>query len=226
MADLVTLSTVKTALEIPDADTSRDAVLSLLITEVSGLIEDYCGRTFGAQTITEYYSGDNTPILVLNQRPVSAVVSVWEDEDGYWGQGDDPFDSDHLLTAGSDYALQVDQPDGSSRCGLLYRINGSWSRPAMVDAGNLSARAPYGTGNIKVRYTAGFGTIPGAVQLAAQLSVSYLWRMMKFGGLIQSETTPKYAYTRATNHLRADGVLALPPEALSMLSRYRNLPIA
>lgn len=221
MADLVTLASMKTALEFPTADTSRDAVLSLLITEVSALVEEYCGRTFGQQTITEFYSGDNTPVLVLNQRPVSAVVSVWEDDEGYWGQGGDPFNADHLLVAGENYALQVDQPDGSSRCGLLHRVNGSWSRPAKVDAGNLSARAPYGTGNVKVRYTAGSAAVPGAVQLAVRITVSRYLQSLKHGGLVQAESYEDYSYA-----LAVAGAGGLPAEAKEVLARHRNLSIA
>lgn len=226
MPNLTTLDKQKTFLEIPADDTSRDAVLQLLLDEVSGLVEEFCGRAFGTAEYTEFYSGDNTPVLVLRERPVTAIISLWEDEDGYWGQGPDPFDAGTLLVAGENYALERDQADGSSRSGIVYRINGVWSRPFRVAAGNLSASAPHGTGNIKVRYTAGYGAVPGTVQLATQMAVARIWRMGKFGGLVQSETTPGYSYTLATNQLRADGMLALPPEVVSMLSRYRNFPVA
>ena len=225
MPNLTTLDKQKTLLEIPADDTSRDDVLQLLLDEVSNLIEEFCGRTFGAAEYTEFYSGDNTAVLVLAQRPVTAILSLWVDENGYWGDGLDPFGTATLLEAGA-YALEKDQPDGSSRCGLVYRVNGVWPRPYSVASGNLSASAPHGTGNIKVRYTAGYGTVPGTVQLACQLAVARIWRMGKFGGLVQSENTPGYSYTLATNTLRADGMLALPPEVVSMLSRYRNLPVA
>lgn len=226
MGLLTTLCKQKTSMGLDESNTASDETLILLIEEVSSLVEEYCGRKFGTATVTEFYSGDNTPVLVLRQRPVAAIINIWTSERGYWGQGEDAFDSDALLVAGDDYVLEKDQSDGSSRCGLVHRLNGVWSRPFVVDAGNLSAWAPEGTGNVKVQYTAGFGAIPGGVALAVQLTVARFWKTMKNGGLVtSSETTPGYSYTLATNQLKSQGVMAFPDEAVAMLARYRNLAI-
>jgi hypothetical protein len=227
MPDLTTLCRVKGVLEIPESDTTKDSLLRQLITEVSGLVEEVCGRKFGTATYTEFYSGDNSSMLVLAQRPVTAIVNLWEDEDGYWGAGSvDAFNADHLLVSGRDYALAKDQPDGSSRSGLVYRINGTWSRPYQTAAGNLSAAAPFGTGNIKVTYTAGFGAVPAAVELAVQTAVGRVMQSMRHGGLVSGESYSDYSYTLAVGQARQDGLLALPAEAVSMLGRYREPPIA
>lgn len=227
MPDLTTLCKQKTFLQIAEDDTSRDKTLRQLITQVSGLIEEWCGRSFGPAEYTEFYSGDNTPILILNQRPVTAIVSIYEDEYGYWGQGPDPFNAETLLTEGEGYALEVDQPDGSSRCGMVMRLNGSWCRPSRVEAGNLSQWAPYGTGNIKVVYTAGYQRVPAGVELATQEAVAAILRSAKYGGaMVASENTPGYSYTLATNTMSAEDNVSLPPAVISKLARYRNIPIA
>jgi hypothetical protein len=226
MGQLVSLCEVKTFLEIPDDDTSRDGVLRQLIRSVSSLVEEYCGRTFGANTYEEYYSGDNTPILVLNQRPVSAIINIWEDTGGYWGQSPDAFNSASLLVSGTNYALEIDQADGSSRCGLVYRINGTWPCPFRVSPGNLSSSAPYGVGNLKVIYEAGYSAVPETVKIATELSISRIWRMGKYGGLVQSEQTPGYSWALATSVTKPEGNLSLSPEAISMLGRFRNFSVA
>ena len=226
MAALTTLEDLKIGLEIPSSDTSRDAVLTQLITQITALIEQYTDKVFGPDSYTEYYSGDNTPTISLRQTPVTGITSVHVDSGGYWGQGADGFDTDTLLTAGVDYALQIDSPDGSSRTGLLQRLNGSWSGPVFTSRpGNLAAGVPVPLGNIRVVYDAGLGSIPPDVALAAQLAVARIWRSAKYGGLLQSENTPKYSYSLATAQIRADGIASLPPEALSILAGYRRLAI-
>lgn len=224
---LVTLATLKTLLEIPDSDTSRDELLDLLGDQVSGAVEEYCGRQFGSNTYTEFLSGDNSPILVLRQRPVVSITGVWVDDAGYWGQGVAPFATPLDATA---YALEKDQPDGSSRCGLVRRVGDVWPRPAVREPGNLTGRTPGGVqgevGNVKVTYTAGYASIPSPVQLAVALGVSRIMRTVKSGGLVASENTPGYSYTLFTGNQKPDGNSSLPPEALSLLARYRNLPVA
>ncbi|MEO2090703.1 MAG: hypothetical protein ABGY75_14555 [Gemmataceae bacterium] len=229
MASLITLDRLKTLLEIPAGDTSRDEVLSLLGEQVSGVVEEYCGRQFGQSTYSEFYSGDNSPLLVLRQRPVLAITSVWVDGAGWWGQGADPFAADTLLDA-TGYAVEADQPDGSSRCGLLRRVDDVWPRPFQWEQGVLTGRAPGGvqgeTGNIKVVYSAGYASVPSPVQLAVAIGVSRFLKTLKAGGLVAGETTPGYSYSLFTGNLKPDGISSLPPEALSLLSRYRNLPVA
>lgn len=218
------LSNLKLMLGIPESDTSKDELLTMLQDVMLDVIEDYIGQKFGSRVLTEYYSGDNTPLLVLRARPATQVLRVWVDPEGYWGQGVDPFGVEDLLEP-SEYAIEVDQEDGSSRCALLYRTNGSWPRPFVTAAGNLSASAAYRTGNVKVEYVAGSDVLPGAIVLAINLSVVRVWRSAKYGGLVESETTPKYSFKLFTGQMQADGIASFSPEVLGLLARYREVAI-
>ena len=74
---LTTLADLKTYLGI--SDSSEDALLNLLIADADAAILGYIGRTIEQATLTEYYSGDGPQMLVLKQRPVTAVTSVHVD---------------------------------------------------------------------------------------------------------------------------------------------------
>jgi uncharacterized phiE125 gp8 family phage protein len=75
MADLVTLSDVKTYLGI--TDNTLDALLSALISAASQFAINSCGRDFTLQTYTnEAYDGPGGSILLLNQMPIVSVASV------------------------------------------------------------------------------------------------------------------------------------------------------
>lgn len=142
-------------------------------------------------------------VIVLSQRPVQSITSLYFDQNGYWGDAPDAFGPDKLLTEGVDYALDRDQPDGSSLSGIVYRINAMWPRhKAKVNpfgGQSLIAVVPQVlTGNIKVTYVAGYGTVPGAVKLATETAVARLWQSGQFGAMVQSEQYEDYRYTLAS----------------------------
>ena len=72
MADLVTLAILKTRLQVPSSDTSQDATLSALITQVSALVEADLHRTFAQTNYTEVYEGTGSQWLPLRQKPLLA----------------------------------------------------------------------------------------------------------------------------------------------------------
>lgn len=217
---LCTLSDVKTVLGV--TDTSEDTLLNLLITWASNAIEEYCDRVFGTATYTEFYSGSGTPYLTLNQRPVTSITSVYLDNGAYWGSASGAFGSSTLLTAGTDYALVKDQANGSSRCGLLYRINGCWDRPLSYSPGLIAPFDGPATGNAKVVYVGGYATVPTNVALACQLAVASVRQMAQYGQALQSEGYEEYSYTLVAAARRH----VLSPEVRSMLARYRNVAVA
>jgi len=87
MTGLTVLADVKTFLRIPTSYTGEDAFLTMLIGDASAVIENYCKQRFGQDTYTEYYSGDGTKFIALEQLPVQSVLNVWADCNGYFGQG-------------------------------------------------------------------------------------------------------------------------------------------
>jgi hypothetical protein len=74
----ITLAEVKDALDL-GSDTSHDAKLSPIIDGVCRAIEDYCCRTFLAQTETaQKLDGDGTDTLLLRP-PVISIASITND---------------------------------------------------------------------------------------------------------------------------------------------------
>ncbi len=214
---LTTLTNLHSVFGIPASDTTEDALLGLYITEASALIADWCGRTFSLNTWTEYYSGNNEPYLVLNDNPVVSVASVYENENLYYGT---PSGTD-LLTPGSDYALELDGNDGTSRSGTLIRLSGVWLRPYGYKFGLISPVPMPAVGNIQVTYTAGYATVPTAVQTACEMLVARMRQSRKHGALIRSEAVEDYQYSLALPDNADGGVF--PPAVKMLLSPYRKI---
>lgn len=154
-----------------------------------------------ARTITEYLSGDGTEKLLLRHRPVQSVASVYVDDDGYFGQGTDPFPASTLLTAGTDYCLQRDTPSSQieqSKAGILLRIGNVWPDLYRNRRGLLVAEQSLGVGNIKVTYTAGWGTVPLTDQSAVHQMVGLMRTTQGLGGSIRSLSLDYFSFTLAT----------------------------
>lgn len=78
--------------------------------------------------------------LQLDNAFVRSVTSVYEDLAAFFGQGSSDFAAGTLLTAGTDYFMELDK-SGMCRSGRLVRVYRHWSsRP----------------GTIKITYVAGF----------------------------------------------------------------------
>lgn len=203
---LTNLNYLKTYLDIPQTDTTEDSKLLLLAEDASNLIEEWLNRNrstginfdnLSKQSRTEYYDGTNSNLLVLRHRPVftlstgDADPQVWVSLNGFFGQASGAFtDSNDLLTYGDDFVVRIDQPDGSSRSGILVRIGDFWLRPINRRRGLLSPFIADAQGNIKVTYTAGYtaDTIPPAFRLAANMLVARLRAFFPYGERIQSES--------------------------------------
>lgn len=145
------------------------------------------------KTRTQYYNGTGSQKLLLKNRPVftNPAIQVWEDSNGYWGATSGAFtNTNSLLTYGSDYALQIDQDDNSSRSGMLVRIRGYWQRN-FARAYDLLAPFRYESfGSIKVTYTAGYtvDTLPAGFRQGANLLIAKMNYLFPLGMTIGSET--------------------------------------
>jgi len=228
---VTTVANVKTYMQLPETGSEGspvDAVIEQLIPQISALFKKYTGRVFGTYEFTEYYSGDGTPTVVLRQRPVAPEgLLVWVDDDGAWGQGTQsggPFPASSLLEEGT-YALQIDDADGLSNCGILYRVNGVWpmakTRLWLNQSPDLAANYRYPTGNVKVTYTA--GELPEDVELAANMTIAAILQGNQSGSPIQSESYEDYSRTLASFQTSGGLMSAIPPQALSILAGYREL---
>jgi len=188
MTDLIEL---KTILEIPFENTQEDSKLLFLMEYATSWIEEILNRPglFYRQR-TEYYNGTGTQKLLLKSRPVFPEnMQVYVNQQGYYGANSGAFQSNTQLTYGSNYVLWIDQDDGSSRNGILLRINGYWPRPFARQQGWLTSFISQDTGSVKVVYYGGYtvDSLPSQLRLACNILVSKMRYLMPVGMELSSE---------------------------------------
>lgn len=219
---LISLPKLKSYLGISQADVAEDPLLSLLLASTSAAIEEYCGRTFASTIYTgQIYQGNSQQVFALRNRPVTAISALYLDNSAYWGTALGSFPASTLLVEGVDYALDRDQPDGSSRSGLVYRIGGLWQRPQIRRVGTIGNAEGAQVGNIKISYTAGFSVLPINVELAAMLAIAKVRRTAPYGQALASESYKDTSYSLF--HPQHSGLFM--GEVGTLLSRYRNLTL-
>ena len=75
--DLTTLARLKTWLDVPTADVTRDTVLSQLISQISRAIFNSINREpFPPRIITDRYSGNGQTKIQIDKWPVKSIVSL------------------------------------------------------------------------------------------------------------------------------------------------------
>lgn len=149
---IVATSEMKLALRIPAADTNYDAELVQLAERIEARLEGACNRRFTSTTHTnEKYSGDGTPVLMLENYPLRTLTSAAiQDEDSI---------------AVADTTVIRYETDASSS-GILELQARTWTRGSL---------------NVTVTYAAGFSTVkaeaPDVWELILDASVQ-LWQDM------------------------------------------------
>ncbi len=227
---LASLDQLKTHLSI--TGTSQDALLTQLLAGVDRAIRSYTGRRLERATRTEYYSGTNKPELLLREYPVwdDGELEIRLDVTGYFGKRAGGFATDSILVSGTDYALQLDGPDGfegedelGGAAGIVVRLGmgnniGDAFRRYSVVMGYIATAWPLGQGNIKVRYTAGYESIPDDLSLAACQMAATVYRTRQYGGLrLGSESLGKYSYSLLSGSVNggADGEMGTVRQLLA-----------
>lgn len=214
--------------------------IDVIIAGVDRAIKTYVQRDLEQKDYVEFYSGDNTPNLVLKQRPVRVVTEIRVDQTGYGGQGASNFPDSTILTAGVHYWLVVDKDGTSSHRGIVERLGGTASTPGSIAAGSWwgnpqfntpgklsaykAASWPYGKGNIKATYSAGYDKPPSDILMMAGQFVAYMVRNMPTGSPLSGESFEAYSY-----NLVASAAQGLIPElgglAQRTLTHYREIAI-
>jgi Phage gp6-like head-tail connector protein len=235
---LATLDQLKLMLGI--TDTSQDALLTQILAGVDRAIYSFTKRDVLEEvTVTLIMSGNGRPDLVLPHRPVTSITSVHVDQDGYWGDGTNPFPAETLWTPGVHYSLIRDGygvgPGGKSA--ILRRLGGAlpgggflnwppWPLPASPGllAASRATYWPIGDGNIKVVMLAGYNPVPADLALAAQELAIQVYRRRAFGVPLQSESYAGYSYTLAISLLTT--LIRQPTSAVTTLAHYRELSVA
>lgn len=184
---------LKAALEIPLGQKNEDKRLLMFQEWAAEWIGEALNRPdFEVKARTEYYDGTGTMLLPLRFRPVfaSPTIAVRVDNHGFWGSASGSFDSTTALTYGDHFALKLDQPDGTSRSGILVRIGDVWSKPFYRQRGLLSSYIGPGHGNVRVAYTAGHtaDTLPAPLRMAAVTLIAKLRHVFPLGVELTSES--------------------------------------
>ena len=137
--------------------TSEDTILDTFIARFDEVAAGHCGFpvagnqiTFENNTYTHHFDGDGGDQLQLRVVPVNTIVTLHVDVDREYGSS--------TLVDSSDYEIDVD-------LGLLLLKTDS-------NQGSFSS----GYRSVKVKYTAGFTSIPDAIVHACGLQVNH-WYM-------------------------------------------------
>lgn len=187
------LRELKKVLEIDPADFSEDIKLNFILEHVSSWIEELLNRKFTLQSRTEYYKGTGTQKLLLRARPVftTPAIQVYQDYSGHYGAPTGSFDPvTSPMIYGTDFSLQIDQEDGSSRSAILIKHNSFWFKPTLRSNNLLSPYVGEDTGSYKIIYTAGYtvDTLPAVFRMATNLLVARLRQLLPLGTELGSES--------------------------------------
>lgn len=132
-------------------DSADDAPLAALIDAASEAIEHHCGRAFALAERTELHDGTGTDTLLLRARPVASVASVHDDPARGFGP-ETALDPDRIVIYPGE--------------GVLKRVDGVFTR---------------GLRNVRVVHTAGYATVPPAVEQAANVLVAHFFHRGRQG---------------------------------------------
>ncbi len=141
---------------------------------------------------TEYYNGTGTQKINLRSRPVfpTPQPTVIIDEQGFFGTASGSFLPTSALVYGTDFTIWYDQEDGSSRSGILLRINNVWPRRAVRQVGLLSPFVGESFGSVKVVYTAGWtvDTLPAQLRMSMNFLIAKMRFLFPLGLDLQSDS--------------------------------------
>jgi hypothetical protein len=194
------------------------AYLTSLITAADRAVKTWLKRDIEQNIYTEYHSGGRHVDIVLNQFPVinDSNLAVYVDPNGAWGQGPNAFGTGTLQVLGKDYGLVLDNaPQGTSPSGnpvsnrgLLRCLAGSgigfgglWYPGTGLYPGKLAAQQlpwwPWGYGNIKVIYSAGYASnnLPQDIVYAVNSLVMFMLRNQPTGMVLSGEGLGAYSYS-------------------------------
>lgn len=151
---LVALADAKDFLKV--SSENEDAIIESMINRASSWTNDYTQRLLLSRVNTDYYDGDGTGTLILNQYPVTTLTSLNDDVDRTFGAGT-------AINVSAD--VVTDNNNG------LIRL---FNRAVAFNKGML---------NIKAVYTAGYSlaNVPASIQEAVLLYIGNSYRSQYLG---------------------------------------------
>ncbi len=202
-----------------------------LLAAAEAFVHRYCGRRkFFYGTYTEFLTAPLKGNLRINETPIWSITSLKIDNSGGFGQLDDTFGTDTLLTAGQDYYFVVDDTDGKGYTGQVICLAGngwygSWWGGGLYGWGRgggtpgLLARQPQPVpGNVKIVYIGGYALIPDDLRLAIWQIVADRRAAADVGVVMQSESMEGYSYSLGA----PDAEIAKIGSVASILAGYKH----
>ena len=169
-------------------------------------------------------------------------VAIWEDDNGYWDGPANAFSpgttqlANTQLICGTDWMLDIDQPDGiTSVSGRIVNIgSGVWDNQWQYHPGAIVPFYQKGLGNIYAQYTnnltnANSLVASSIVQVNAALYAQVAWirNSSQYGQQLNNESYGDGAATYAYGLGGPEAKIAhLCPIATGLLSRLRNVAVA
>lgn len=132
---LTTVANAKYIANIPQADTTYDAAIELLINRASATVNNYVGHKLARGTYTEHIPATSRQLLIAKEFPIVSITSLTNN--GF------------TFTLNTDYRL--DAQDAAA--GMIYKEDG-WHPINLVAGLNLDIMAAART--IDVTYVAGY----------------------------------------------------------------------
>lgn len=158
----LTTSEFKTRLGITGS--TYDTTIAAILTGVEANINAYLGFDPSVSSFTHYLDTTQTYGVTLKRWPVTAVTTVYLDQNGYYGQAPDAFPATTLLVEGTDYTVSYDQ---GSRVATLIRIGQPWPWFFYTQGFNsLTALPSVCPGCLKVEYEINNADVLAAAQQA------------------------------------------------------------
>jgi len=145
---LVDIDTAKAFVGAKSDDADQENMLKFYINTASEFCNVETHRLLKSRTLTEYYSGDGSNTLLVDQYPITTLTSVYDDPARAYG-------ADTLIDSGD----LVIMPEGLA-CKIIY------------DGGVFIS----GVKNLKVTYIAGYITIPYNLQQACLELIAYFFK--------------------------------------------------
>lgn len=197
-------SEVKTWLQIPSGDTSRDANIQLITDMACQWVQNWLGRPIAPQQYDRRFdgwSGLNGAYLELPWYPVLEIVSVTE----YWGIA-----GPHTLVE----STPTNQVDGWQ---CVYQTG----RMTRVFPGNVQKPWFPGSRNVEIVWVAGYNPVPGDVRVATLEMIAHWWRnTQQAGGRPSGNIVPASEFEPATDTGTFYGV---PDRTVALLSPYMRV---
>ncbi len=166
------------------------AAISAWCEGVSAAAKRALGQAIETATYTSYLDAPhNTPYIFTRQFPLQTITTLHYNALGYGVSAN--FTSDHLLTAGTDYIIDVDDDvTGYAKRGRIRRLNQNYwgvqyTRSLSMPLTNSPQPVPKA---IKIVYAAGHTPVPPDLQMGLALAVSLLYARRKTGAPIVSES--------------------------------------